>query len=576
MFGKLSFWFIGFLLLVSCTGARRQRALLVQADSLVSSYVDSAWSVLQQVSPRKLRDEGMQAHYALLWTEASLRRGMPVHSDSLVQTAVTYYDGAGEVEMQARAHYWAGQVYRRLGEEEAALHHYLQAERLARQTEDKRFQGILYLNLAYLYVTHGLSERADSVYQLAGVVGRQLPDTVLWAESLCRRAVIAMDKGNECYKDVEDSLLLAKDLMQGSTNKQIQRLVTTALSGVYARMRNGEKALFFAKECLSLQADTSSCYVAWALLGEAYYWCQQYDSAVYYLRKTLPSTNYVIKADAYMRLADVYRKQGNADSAMWMGRSYSSYLDSIQIQSRQSNELLEAEQLFLRESENRQSDRNFRMIGWALAGALVVVVGLFGGWYWQRRGWLRREKLFEQQEVIAAKERQDMQEELQQSHVLQQEQQSQLKAQQLRITLLEHGQAQHKLGQANFEALQQEEFEHLPVYAKMNRIMEAYARYAKSEEKMTEEDWLQLEEAANRRWNGICLKLREYGLTPREICLCCLVLAGFKPTRLVSLFNRQRNFYYTMQKNILEKKIAGCVPSSSLKDVLLQLVDKPF
>lgn len=550
MFGKLSLWLIGLLLLASCSDLQLQRDWLGRADSLVLSCPDSAWQVLQQVSVRKLRDGGVRAYFALLWTEASLRRGMPVHSDSLIRSAVAYYDGAGEVEMQARAHYWAGQVYRRLGEEEAALHHYLQAERLARQTEDKRFQGVLYLNLAYLYVTHGLSERADSVYQLAGVVGRQLPDAVLWAESLCRRAVIAMNKGNECYEDVEDSLLLAKDLVQGSTNRQIHRLVTTALSGLYARMRNGEKALLFAKENWALQADTSFCYAAWALLGEAYYWCQQYDSAVYYLKKALPSMDYFVKADAYMRLADVYRKQGNSDSAMWMGRSYSSYLDSIWIQSRQSNELLESEQQFLRESENRQTDRNFRVIGWALAGALAVAVGVFGCWHWQRRGWLRRKKLFEQQEVIAAQERQNMQEELQQSHALQQEQQSQLELQQLRITLLEHGQAQHNLGLEHVEALQQEEFEHLPVYVKMNRIMESYARYAKSEEKMTEEDWLQLEEAANRRWNCICLKLRKYNLTSREILFCCLVLAGFSAIRLVSLFDRQRNFYYTMQKNI--------------------------
>ena len=128
-----------------------------------------------------------------------------------------------------------------------------------------------------------MPERADSVYQLAGEVGRLLPDTGLWAESLCRRAVIAINKGKEHYAEAEDSLLLARELLRSNTNKQAQRILTDALSGLYARLRDGAKAVRFAKENLALQADTTTCYVAWALLGEAYYRSQQYDSAMHYL-----------------------------------------------------------------------------------------------------------------------------------------------------------------------------------------------------------------------------------------------------------------------------------------------------
>lgn len=570
---RLYTWLIGGLLLTSCMGVQQQREWLARADSLVSSSPDSAWRVLQQVSPRKLRDEGMRARFALVWTEACLRRGVPVRSDSLIRPAVDYYDGSGEVEMQARAHYWAGHVYRRLGEEEAALQHYLQAEHLARETENKRFRGLIYLNLAYLYVTQDLPERADSVYQLAGEVGRLLPDTGLWAESLCRRAVIAINKGKEHYAEAEDSLLLARELLRSNTNKQAQRILTDALSGLYARLRDGAKAVRFAKENLALQADTTTCYVAWALLGEAYYRSQQYDSAMHYLRKALPATNYFIKSDAYMRLADIYKKQGDADKALQMERKYSAYQDSILLQSRQSDGLLVAEQHFLRKLESRQADRNLRRIGWLLAGALVLAVGLFGCWRCQRSGWLRRKKQFELQEADAAKAQQELQEKLQQSHIRQDEQCSQIEAQQSQIFLLQDQvRLLRKQGPRNLEALQQEEFEHLPVYAKMKRIMEEHARYAQSEEKMTEEDWLQLEEAANRRWNCIGVKLRKYKLPPREIRFCCLLLAGFQGTHLVALLGKQRNFYYTMQTSIVKKRFAGSFSETSLKNILEKLV----
>ena len=105
------------LAFVACTHIDYARRL-VDADSLLSVRPDSAWQVLQEVSLADLRDEGEQAWYALLQTEAAVRGGHSLSGDSLIRVAVDYYDRKGDVEMQARAHYWAGNAYRRLEEEE--------------------------------------------------------------------------------------------------------------------------------------------------------------------------------------------------------------------------------------------------------------------------------------------------------------------------------------------------------------------------------------------------------------------------------------------------------------------------
>ena len=140
-----------FPLLAACSDNRGEYARrLSRADSLLPVRPDSAWRVLQEVSLADLRDEGEQAWYALLQTEAAVRGGHSLSDDSLIRAAVDYYDHKGDIGMQARAHYWAGNAYRRLEEEEQALREYWRAEELAREEGDMQLLGAIYNNWAYL------------------------------------------------------------------------------------------------------------------------------------------------------------------------------------------------------------------------------------------------------------------------------------------------------------------------------------------------------------------------------------------------------------------------------------------
>ena len=104
-----------------------------------------------------------------------------------------------------------------------------------------------------------------------------------------------------------------------------------------------EKAIEFAKQNLGVQKDRTTCYKAFELLGSAYYLILQYDSARYYLQKSLFTTDYATKAGAYMYLADIAKEQGDLATSLEMERNYSAYLDSMQ-KSRQPDAIVCAEQ----------------------------------------------------------------------------------------------------------------------------------------------------------------------------------------------------------------------------------------
>ena len=177
-------------------------------------------------------------------------------------------------------------------------------------------------------------------------------------------------------------------------------------------------------------------------------------------------------------------------------------------------------------------------MGWI--GMLFLLVCFSVLWWKMRKCHAGEKKQWEERVAASVQKQRVLQAQLQETRAQLYASHSRLREMERKMVLWQeemHGRKEQETPEG--VALRQEEFEHLPVYVKIRRIVADYAHLGKSDEKMTEEDWLQWESAANRRWNKLCLKLRQYHLTPREIRLCCLVLVGIPVSHLVYLFDRQ-------------------------------------
>lgn len=560
------------LLFIACDNQADYNKHLIKIDSLITLKPDTALSMLKALPMDSLQTQADSAYYALLMTEAKDKNFIIQTDDSLIQSALAYYNRTNDLEKQARAYYYSGCVYRDSQKEIEAMTQYLMAQPLAEEAGEKRLLSLIYNNIGYLYYTQDWNEQADSIFQLTEQMAIQLKDSILQAEALSQQGLIRMEKGEAFYPKAESMMLKALDIAEKLPNVQLKGNVFSALSLLYNWMENGEKSIEFAKRNLSIQKDRTTCYEAYDLLGSAYYQISQYDSARYYLQKAFPTKSFATKAGIYMYLADIAKEQGDLATSLEMERNYSAYLDSMR-KSRQPHDIIDAEkrQQITQQKEKYDSSINERTYFFLFSVGIIITIAFFSS-----KRYRNRAKQLQKDKNKIATEQASIQEQYRQLRQELQHKEERIIYLQNEIEKYHNDETQKQrlcseLNTLNTErnSLLKESFNHSDVNNKMKHIILSYQKSDKSEEAMEKEDWLQLIAETDRCWNNITLRLQsEYDLTEEEIHLCCLYLTNLPIKHLGYLLNCTRDTIYKKANRILEQKMGLSHKETSLKETL--------
>lgn len=562
-------------LLAACNSRINYDKTLVQADSLMMLHPDSALVLLETYPIKNLRTQADSAYYALLLTQARDKNYITQTNDSLIRSAIAFYNKSDDIKMQARAYFYLGSVYRDARKKENAITQFFTAESLAKKVNDNHLLGLVYINIANLYYSKDLNEKADSIYQMAEEIAIQQKNAKLQAEAIRKRGKILMEKGENFYPDAEKRMLQSLEITERLSNKRFKGDILSSLSLLYNWMNDEKKALEFAKQNLAIQEDSLKCYDSYRLLGSAYYKNLQYDSALFYLHKALPTKDYSTKAGTYMRLADIAKAQGNSALSLEMERNYSDYMDSLRI-SRQSSAIVAAEkdvQIHRQQEKYNTSISEYRY--YFLLFAVIVVAAVL---FILKKTHNKTTRLQEEKKKLATEQSAMQQQHAQLRKELQQKEER-ISSLQNEIELLNYNEMQKQtlcieLNELNRERsiLLKEAFDSSNIHAKIERIISSYKKYAKSEEYMEKEDWLQLIAETDLCWNNITLQLQsKYNLSQEEIYLCCLYLSDFSVSHFGYLLNCTRDAIYKKANRILEQKMGFHHKDVSLKDVLVTL-----
>lgn len=558
---------------VACNERQSNNRQLILADSLMQSRPDSALCILQDISMEKLTTQADSAYYVLLLTQARDKNYVVQTDDSLIRYAVAYYDKTNDVRMQAKAHYYWGCVYRDMNRQAEAIREFLIAAPLTEKAKEKRQLGLVYNNIGFIYNIQDFNEKADSIYKLMEVIAQEVKDTTLWSEALSKQGSIALTKGEEYFPIAERKLSDAFGAVDSVGNNGLKANISASLSNLYSRMDEGEKALYYAKLNLSLRRDTARAYRAFLLLGDAYYKLGQYDSATFYLNKSLLSKDYGRKAGAYMRLADIAMIQGNAALSVELERNSSAYKDSL-YKFRRSvvvNEIIEAEtdaQAMLQKLYYK-GRLNTYIYGFILITIIIVAIVLF-----LYRRYQRKNDLLQRDKQELEKINQD----LNQHYV---SLQTNIEQKNLEIEGLRKELASHQIDEEQRENLQaeldemilkrrtlaKEAFLHSPLYTKMQAIIKDYQDRDQSDEEISDQEWQEFVVGMDIQWNNAITDLcAKYQLSKEELHLVCLSLAGFPFSHLEYLLHLSRKTLYR-KKNVLLKRM-GVEQNCGFEEIL--------
>jgi tetratricopeptide (TPR) repeat protein len=339
--------------------------LLYQVDSLLNVKPDSALAVLRNLSALDEMTEADRAYYALLLAEATDKNELPLlPCDSLLDFALDYY-GDDDKEM-AVALLYKGRLLAQMNDKKAAIENNLKAlEVLQDYPEDTKSRRLIYSSLGLWYGDCGLYDKALEMQNQALHYSCSAKDTAIAYHNI--GYVYTM-------RDLQDSSIAyqRKAVEYAVRSKDTNMMVASwhSLSLFYGRFDKTDSAVVYARKVLQYVSDEHKMANAYYNMGDLYIDLEQYDSARYYLEKSLLlSSSWSMP---YWSLAVMESELGNFQSAYHYLDTFVMVQDSLDV----SEKLSEVQHLvYKHQTELEVKDaqiKSRRIIAWIVFMAIIV------------------------------------------------------------------------------------------------------------------------------------------------------------------------------------------------------------
>ncbi|MDO4181653.1 MAG: hypothetical protein Q4D36_10245, partial [Bacteroidales bacterium] len=303
---------------------RSSHPVLHRADSLLKArQPDSAMILLKSLPAVKRLPKADRAYYAILLASATDKLELPLlPCDTLLNFALDYYSQR-DYE-RAWALLYKGRLLEQMDDEKSAIEHSLEAlEVLQDFPKDTICRRLIYSSLGLWYGNCMLYDKALEVLGQSLQYSLNARDTAIDYNNFSFVYAQREMKDSAIFyqQKVSDYALLAKD-----TN-----MIITAwydLSMRYGDFGEADSALFYAQLVVCRASLDDLNYGRYCHnLGDLYLDKKQYDSACYYLEKSLLLLD--DKRIAYWSLADLEAEQGNYEKAYYYLDEHVQWQDSF-------------------------------------------------------------------------------------------------------------------------------------------------------------------------------------------------------------------------------------------------------
>lgn len=557
------------LALYSCSNRPSPRALQV-ADSLTYCQPDSAVALLQQMKESILAEpEATQMRYNLLCIKAQDKAYITHTSDSLIQQVVRYYRKHKDKTYLPEALYFAGRVYRDLGDAPQALEYFQRA--ISHSTEDTDYKLIsnVYSQIGMIFLYQDIYDKAPEMFREAyrySVLANDSDGIVYRLRDIGRSFTTLKQADSAIYY-----YLKADEQAIQIKHPHLRSVVNSELSGYYTELGKYEEA--YKAMQIAISQKKEGRLPLYAITAQYYEHTNQLDSATYYYLKLLSTDNYIFKQGAYWGLYKIARSRGRTDETLMYLDQYLAYTDSLQSMT-QEETIRKINALYnyqLSRKENRKlklqtfQERKLKVI-FGIGFVFSIVLFIAYREYHKRKEQaqkIQRQKLERikkeqyklslaqieknQKDIealeLSLREAEAMHDQLLQDYLNAQKKLIEKNSEQIEAKQIVQDQAEVKLKQSD-------------IYKKFHSVQKEGEEEKEEEKKIkiNSSDWQELNKAIDEAYNQFSQRLQElYPVTDIELKVCLLLKIGLSPLQIAIITIRSKQAISSTRKRLYKK-----------------------
>ncbi|MTK52059.1 hypothetical protein [Paludibacter sp.] len=296
--------------------------LITRAEAIMKTHPDSALKLLKSIPfPNKLSKED-DAAYSLLLSQAFDKCDIYIESDSIINTAVSFYSKSNDSHKAAYAYFYFSRCAKNRNEQQLRANRLIKAFPYAVKSKDYQLIGFLNADKADIFREQRM---LDSVIKY----DKKALQYLSMAHDQRNIALSYLGLAYDYYQKEQYSLALSymHKALQDSYNLKDSLLISSCYrnsSLIYYYQKQYYRALNAIR--LASAYNTQYNYAQWMTLGAVLIKTGKLDSAEFYLKKAIQTKKAL--PDCYMLLQEIYEKKNMNTDALLYSKQYLAAKDS--------------------------------------------------------------------------------------------------------------------------------------------------------------------------------------------------------------------------------------------------------
>ena len=542
--------------------------LMSMADSLTNTNPDSAVIYLNKLKDHiETAPRSVQMYYQLLCIKANDRAYIPHSSDSIILPILNYYKQTDDLHLP-ETYYYAGRIYRDLGDAPQALDYFNNTlDALPSSSDSYSLKSKVYSQIGTLFLYQDIYDEALKMFKEAFHYDLLLEDSVGMSYDLRDMAT-----SYRCLNQIDSAIYYygkANDLALALHQQRFVSMIQSQMAGLYIQLKKYDLAKQFLQSSLSYQhkADKSGIF---SVAAKYYHQLGTKDSAVYYYTQLLDFGTIYAKQAAHWGLAELAIDNNHEQDAIPHLRADMQCVDSIrkitdreairQMRSVYNYKLREKEIAHLK-SKNEQT----KLIIISLLSLCAILASITFAYiqYFklkQLQLTIRLKKIKRLKDKLYSRSVQFIEENKRKIEELEIMERKFLEVDQINTTLKEQLNAQKELiiytnKQIKLDLNRREQSQAVlfksEIYLHIQRQLKINDR---SKRMLSDEDWKELEKLVNSTYNGFKENLYDiYNLSLFEYRVCLLIKINIQPIDIGKLTEHSKESISSTRRRLYEK-----------------------